>query len=385
MIDGLFVDPVQLNTDPMLINFTDGITGGTLATPEKMYGSPQQQMVGWPAIHLYPLLHDEHWDPVAARDYVAWWLPRSLPGGCGCASHFAEVLKAIPLDCSTPGAMFATSHAWHAAVSERINVNGSHPPMSLDSAAALWSRIAAAGPVAWWRPVPLYPIDPKRKRLVITVAAGPAREWLRITRRRMEMYAESVSADFVALEGSTQGWWGLEKFRVHPFAQAYDRTLFLDADVLVDPNGPDVFDCHPANCVAMHDDWVHLPSRDWLYAERRAVRRCQDWPTSYRDAYNDRRPSCFNSGVVLCDRDNADIWAPPKLPIPTSHCAEQIVIESRLYAMDREVYRMNTHWNWQYWMPGFERFADFAFFLHAANAPNKADRLRRMDAEWKPC
>jgi hypothetical protein len=35
----------------------------------------------------------------------------------------------------------------------------------------------------------------------------------------------------VTSDSSSQQWWGLEKFRVQPLAQSYERTLYIDADV----------------------------------------------------------------------------------------------------------------------------------------------------------
>jgi hypothetical protein len=49
----------------------------------------------------------------------------------------------------------------------------------------------------------------------------------------MDAYAKRIGADFVAITKPTQDWWGLEKFRVLPFAQSYERTLYVDADVFL--------------------------------------------------------------------------------------------------------------------------------------------------------
>ena len=61
----------------------------------------------------------------------------------------------------------------------------------------------------------------------------------------MEAYAKRIGADFVAITKPSQDWWGLEKFRVQPFAQSYERTLYVDADVFLTEETPDLFDVVP--------------------------------------------------------------------------------------------------------------------------------------------
>jgi len=122
-------------------------------------------------------------------------------------------------------------------------------------------------------------------------------------KRIMGMYAKRIGADFVAITKSAQDWWGLEKFRVHPFAQAYERTLYVDADVFLTEETPDLFEVVPAGHVAMHDDWSQLPSFEWVFEERRNILQSQELPM-------DNSKSVLNTGVVMCDRKHASIWNP---------------------------------------------------------------------------
>ncbi len=166
-------------------------------------------------------------------------------------------------------------------------------------------------PFAQWTPVQDR-IEPKRDLLIITIATGKTfNELLEVTGPVLEEYAENVGADFVALTNATQQWWGLEKFRVLEFAKQYERTLYIDADVILRDSAPNLFELVPRGYVAMHDDWPHLPSYDWLWSERAAILGSQGRPM-------DRMETAWNTGIVLCDRDQADIWQPP-LPHSCHH------------------------------------------------------------------
>ena len=372
----------------VVTQLTDGIVGGTLDFSESLYADATQTEIGWPALHLYPLRHDEHWDGAAAEEFYRWWLPRSLPSGCGCSSHWKEVIEIYPPRFTTAGDMFEWANDSHNAVNAKLNRDDSHPHMPLDAAYAIWSRIATAGPVAWWTHTPTPVVsDVRQQRLVITVAVNKSREWLRITEPRMRRYADSVGADFVALTNATQGWWGLEKFRVKPFAEAYDHTLFLDADILITDDAPDLFELMTDDAgepidVLLHNDRPHLLDTQWIYPERRRLLRTQGLGVNLHSDSIHRYPTCLNSGLILTSRAGAVIWSPPKLPIPTSHCAEQFWIEHQVWRGLsnglRASWSLPQSANHQYWMVDWESRIDQSHFLHLANHPQKLDALREL-------
>jgi hypothetical protein len=171
-------------------------------------------------------------------------------------------------------------------------------------------------PEVEWKPT-VDAIDPTQSRLLITVATGDSfRELLRYTGPLMEAYAKRIGADFVAITKPSQDWWGLEKFRVQPFDQSYERTLYVDADVFLTEETPDLFDIVPAGHVSMHDDWSQLPSFEWVFDERRNILESQEIPMDYSKVV-------LNSGIVMCDRKHAAIWRPPLHPFFPTHCSEQ--------------------------------------------------------------
>lgn len=212
-----------------------------------------------------------------------------------------------------------------------------------------------------YTPVPTDPTpNPQRPRLIITVATGEEHERLvEVSGPAMKAYADTVNADFLVLTGTTQPWWGLEKFRICPYVEAYERTMFLDADVLVRDGSPDIFELVPVGHVGMHDDATMI-SQLWSIRHREELCESQGVPAWLP-------PTMRNTGVVVCDRMHADIWTPPRLPIPEHHCDEQFWIErwTRYYWNFHLPPEFNTQW---YWKDFMER-AKSAWFVHLANCP----------------
>ncbi len=88
-------------------------------------------------------------------------------------------------------------------------------------------------PFAQWTPVPRQNRT-QRDLLIITIATGKnSNELLEVTGPVLEEYSEHVGADFVALTNANTAMVGLEKFRVLEFAKQYERTLYIDADVIL--------------------------------------------------------------------------------------------------------------------------------------------------------
>ena len=347
----------------------DGITGVEHEFGEDRYLEPSQRAVGWPAIHLYPFRNREAWDPVAAAAYFSDWTTWSLPGGCDCAGHWGHLIKTKPPVFDSPDAFFAWTNDAHNEVNARIDRDGSHPPLPLARATEIWSRIAAAGQVAWFRPVK----DTIKggRRLVITIATGKAREWLRVTQGPMEAYAKKCGADFVILQNTTQGWWGLEKFRVHEFAKQYDQTLFIDADVLVTQQADDWW--RTTFPVYIHEETDYLPSSDWLQAAWSLVMQCRDEPpVEYMYGRS------LNSGVVLCSREGAAVWTPPKLPIPITHVSEQINVTANLKHTEYQFGFLPSSCNLQVWHPHFDTMLSNAEFVHVSGQDRKLEQLKQL-------
>jgi hypothetical protein len=368
MMQDLFGHPIRSGT--FTTSIVDGITGQVHEFGEDLYLEPSQRETGWPAIHLYAFRNRSNWNPDAAREWFTEWLRWSLPSGCDCSAHWGKTIKQYPPFFDDPMGFFYWTVDAHNSVNERISIDGSHPIIPPARAFEIWSRIAEAGQVAWFRPV--NDTINGGRRLVITIATGKGREWLKVTGDSMQAYAARVGADFVALQNTTQGWWGLEKFRVHEFAKQYEETLYLDADILVTEAADEsIFQTEAS--VSIHDEYSYLPSTAWVEASVKLVSSCLDYTPKDRQFLRS-----LNSGVVHCKRSGADVWMPPKLPIPTSHVAEQTVVGlnfDRLQVAKRMFSRLR---NAQCWHPRFASLLHNAQFIHASGKQKKTELLRSL-------
>ncbi len=189
-------------------------------------------------------------------------------------------------------------------------------------------------------------VNPTRPRLVCTVAVGDhGAEMLAATGPFLRRYAGRVGADFLAITGDplNAGYPLADKFRLHHLTPHWDRILFVDADAVVHPSAPDLFDLVPAG-VGVRDDAAEVEHPGFMETAYRTVLASQG---------ESGPPSggvVFNSGVVVWGRGTPGVWEPPARPFPlNTHVAEQCWVQRNVFAAGYPVSWLGRGWNYQWW------------------------------------
>jgi hypothetical protein len=314
----------------------------------------------WNELHRYT-----YTTPEACEAFYLDWTFRIPNLGCDCMSHWRELTSKYPPDFSSAKAFFGWGWARHNDVNERLG----KPVFLLDEAYAMHYP-------AVWIDVEEPSITPTSDRLVITLATGDYyQSILDVSRPTIQAYAKKLGADYIELTNKTQDWWGLEKFRVGYFSKQYDRTLYIDADCLVQPETPDLFSVVDPDRIGFHNYNPYNPggSELWLTTERSALLNSQG---VYLEDYSE--PVCQNTGVVVCSRHH-DIWQGMRKPFPKKHCDEQFWIEyqAQKYPIQQLSYRFNN----QLWFGDrFWQQCPESYIIHFAACP-KETRLETMKRE----
>lgn len=234
---------------------------------------------------------------------------------------------------------------------------------------------AHPGHFRWAEPPPLV-LRPQSSSVVVTVAVGErARELHAITGPTQAGYARAIGADYLVITDATQSWPLAEKFRVAEVVGAYERTLYLDVDVVVRASAPSIWDELPPGSIGIHDDtpWVKL---DLFVAEKTRIARALG-QTPFLDGV-------WNSGVVVCSRDQESLWQFPAAPIPISHCAEQHVVELNCRRGAWPIKHLDRRWNWQWWIDRECRHLDGVYMAHLAGLGQDNWFPPEASSIWRP-
>jgi ADP-heptose:LPS heptosyltransferase len=177
-------------------------------------------------------------------------------------------------------------------------------------------------PLGYFRAIAVttQPLDTLRKA-VVTLVIGDAFDGVKDrVYRLMRAYAEKCAADFIAIETPRifMPYPHCEKYQVFDLFETYDRILYLDADVLISPDAPNIFETVPIESVGMYDEEQYCSH---LHERRLALRQLGaiDWTKGY-----------FNSGVVCLSYPHRPLMA--KAVRDTVFCAfmDQTILNYRL-------------------------------------------------------
>ena len=145
------------------------------------------------------------------------------------------------------------------------------------------------------------PVKAERRAMcTIAVGGGVYEMGLPLMRR----YARKIGADFFVFDDkwiSTEYSPMLLKWKVNTlFSMGYNRVLYVDADVLIKPESPDIFDEVPVGTLGVFDESEIMR----LYPVDRA-RTCKkfvdNWRTKWGKIDYEYPGYYFNAGVVVCD------------------------------------------------------------------------------------
>ncbi len=185
--------------------------------------------------------------------------------------------------------------------------------------------------------------EAREKRAVVTLVLGEeARQMYAIAEPFFRHYAGRIGADFVPLQTAAleaQNFY-MEKFQVAELLDRYDRILFLDADILVQPHTPDLFSLVPASHFGVVYDNPDNSATE-TSSRKSELRRSQaalgdvGWTQGY-----------FNSGVMVFSKshrmlfENADDCKRIKTRYP-----DQTLLNYNIHRYNVPVFHLDSRFN----------------------------------------
>ncbi len=145
-----------------------------------------------------------------------------------------------------------------------------------------------------------------KKLLVLTIAIGDIyQEIAELTHASISAYADKVGADFHAITertvAETSPHW--DKFLIHDLLAEYERVLYLDTDIIVRPDTPDLFELVPPLELGIFNEGPFTGGRYESF-----WRSCIAYDVtvpSWDGAY-------YNTGVMLASRCHRELFRKPK-------------------------------------------------------------------------
>ncbi len=232
--------------------------------------------------------------------------------------------------------------------------------------------------VAFYRK-PLSAEAMKRKRLVMTIAIGPLYSAIaEVTHSSIRAYAERIEADFLCVDrpmiAQTTPHW--EKCQIATLLQQYDRVLYLDTDLIIREDCPDLFTVVPETHLGMFNEAPFTyRSRELLIDTCRAYgATLPEWDGGY-----------YNSGVIVASQRHATLFQKPSHE--ECNFYEQTWLNMRIAQHQTRMLSLSYHYNRMSCMDalvGQHRLA--SYLVHYAGCPQPAMLLSLIPQDlqrWK--
>lgn len=231
------------------------------------------------------------------------------------------------------------------------------------------------------------------KKLILTIAIGEKYAALgAVTHPTIARYAARIGADFVVIREqkisrTTPHW---EKFQIFDFLGEYDRVLFLDSDLIIRADCPDLFALVPETHIGAVDEAS--------YAMRDVARIMCDVAVAYGvpptelDFVSTKSNSVgggsyFNTGVMVVSREHRPLFRKPEREV--NHFFEQSYLNLMFVREHTPMFALDPRFNCTHPM---ERLVEGgrlgAYIAHYAGyeAPTPetlADFISNDLAEWR--
>jgi hypothetical protein len=218
-------------------------------------------------------------------------------------------------------------------------------------------------------------------RAIVTISCGDFyRQMAAITHPTIKAYADKLGAAFIVWDD--HGGYAMphyQKLELGKLLRQYERVLYIDTDILVRDDAPDIFAIVPDDALgALEEGHFYADRKEWTlhYMRSNGYEPC-GWDGRY-----------FNAGVLVLSQAHRNLFVPPRVEI--DNFREQTYLNV-LFAMNRtKIFELPHRFNRIYCMDGFygeQRFD--SYFLHYAGInlllpENEQLELMRTDlAIWQ--
>jgi lipopolysaccharide biosynthesis glycosyltransferase len=146
------------------------------------------------------------------------------------------------------------------------------------------------------------------QKAIITLSVG-YQQFFDKTHPLMQIYSQRIGADFIKITGSSDqlttipSGYKLEKFQIHNYLSIYDRVIYLDGDMVIHPQCPNLFDLVPENKLGVVCEVQPYFNREKVFREA-----CDFYGANYPHNFQ----HWFNTGMMVLSRQHQIMFEKPQ-------------------------------------------------------------------------
>ena len=207
------------------------------------------------------------------------------------------------------------------------------------------------------------------KTAVVTLCIGDEYfEMAKISHNNLKAYADKINSDFVVLKSDDTINPHWQKFQIYNLLKDYERIIFLDTDILVRDDCPNLFDIVPSEKIGIFNEGQYLDRMQSIrYVVKMYKRPLDKWDGTY-----------YNTGVFVVSRYHRDLFILPDVIHPLGF-HEQDYLNLQILSGRYEVFDLDYQYNRMHFidqLTGEPRYC--SYIMHYAGAPSNQERIEIM-------
>ncbi len=214
------------------------------------------------------------------------------------------------------------------------------------------------------------------KKLVLTIAMGAAYKSIsKLTQPSLKAYAKKIGAEFFCINDqkiskTTPHW---EKFQIYEMLDTFDRILYVDTDILIRSDCPDLFEEVPEGKLGM-------------FNEAKFTDRSKELMIDICKSYNVKLPGWdgkyYNSGVIVISQTHKELFKKPDMEVFSFY--EQSYINMKIAQMGVGMHELDYKFNRMACMDKFTGESRYAsYVMHYAGYPSLEVALELIEKDLK--
>lgn len=223
-------------------------------------------------------------------------------------------------------------------------------------------------------------LPPRRSDTAIcTIAANKiAIDQLKIVKNNIIKYANKCGADYIELTGDQFPEYAMyNKYRLYQITSKYEKTLYLDCDIVIKNNCPNLFEIAPDNQISGYDQSEILQINDQIkqtnYSEEMKLY------TKQTQLYFGINNDCYiqpNGGVLIIPKALCDLYKQPNKPYIKTWCFDQYYLSC--YLNNNNFFNLNPIFNWEFIRHDFWDRLNDAYIIHVDGSRPQSYRLELL-------
>jgi hypothetical protein len=216
------------------------------------------------------------------------------------------------------------------------------------------------------------------RKLVLTIACGNLYQKIgSLTHPSIKSYAQKIGAEFLSINNkniseTTPHW---EKFQIYNLLDDYDRILYMDSDIIIRDDCPNLFDEVPEDKLGMFNEAFFTD-------------RSKELMIDICNKYDEKLPSWdgryFNSGVAVISGSHKKLFKKPEKEVFSYY--EQSYLNMMIVKLNIKMHELHYKFNRMTCMDtytGEDRHN--SFIIHYAGYPNPdlvIDLIKKDLEKW---